>query len=160
MKTSSLSKIVFGCSLLIYSVCLLAQPTPGVSDPGVRDPGVRGGLANTGGGLQQRGIPIPHPPLISPNPATGSVVNDNERVSFEEGILRAGQLESTCDDCADVTDGSPVPGELDPMFPQVRTNSNGLGTRHNADQCFVCHAHPVLGGSGGYFVPNPGDTLP
>src|SRR5713101_7133366 len=67
------------------------------------DPGVRGGLANTGGGLQQRGIAIPHPPLIGPNPKTGATVNDNEHVSFEEGILRAGQLESTCDTCADVT---------------------------------------------------------
>src|SRR5215471_3982700 len=80
------------------------------------DPGVRGGLANTGGGLQQRGIPIPHPPLISTNPTTGVTANDNERASFEEGILRAGQLESTCDDCADVPDGTPVPGELDPVF--------------------------------------------
>ena len=127
-----------------------------------RDPGVRGGLQNTGGGLQQRGIPIPHPPLISPNPTTGATVNENERASFEEGILRAGQLESTCDDCNDVTDGSPVEGlgELDPMFPQFHTNSNGLGARHNADQCFVCHAQPQLGGSGGYIVPNPGDPHP
>ena len=124
------------------------------------DPGVRGGLANTGGGLQQRGIPIPHPPLISPNPVTGATVGRNERASFEEGILRAGQLESTCNDCADVTDGSPVPGELDPVFPQLHTNSNGLGARHNADQCFVCHAQPMLGGSGGFIVPNPGSRQP
>jgi hypothetical protein len=124
------------------------------------DPGVRGGLANTGGGLQQRGIPIPHPPPISTNPTTGATANPNERASFEEGILRAGQLESTCDECADVVDGSPVPGELDPVFPQLRTNSNGLGARHNADQCFICHAHPVLGGSGGFIVPNPGDPVP
>ncbi|MBO0858225.1 MAG: thiol oxidoreductase [Chloracidobacterium sp.] len=150
---------------LVFVICLasavvgslvLGQAVPQI----VRDPGVRGGLANTGGGLQQRGIPIPHPPLISPNPTTGATVNDNERASFEEGILRAGQLESTCDDCADVTDGSPVPGELDPLFPQVLTNSNGLGARHNADQCFICHAHPVLGGSGGFIVPNPGDPVP
>lgn len=127
-----------------------------------RDPGVRGGLQNTGGGLQQRGIPIPHPPLISPNPNTGATVNENERASFEEGILRAGQLEATCDNCNDVTDGSPVEGlgELDPMFPQFHTNSNGLGARHNADQCFVCHAQPQLGGSGGFIVPNPGDPHP
>jgi len=125
-----------------------------------KDPGVRGGLSNTGGGLQQRGIPIPHPPLISPNPKTGAKVNANEQASFEEGILRAGQLESTCDDCGDITDGSPVPGELDPVFPQIHTNSNGLGARHNADQCFICHAHPVLGGSGGFIVPNPGEPIP
>jgi Di-haem oxidoreductase, putative peroxidase len=123
------------------------------------DPGVRGGLAGTGGGLQQRGIAIPHPPLMSPNPKTAATMNDNERASFEEGILRAGQLESTCDTCADVIDGSPVPGELDPVFPQIRTNSNGLGARHNADQCFVCHAQPTLGGSGGFIVPNPGDRI-
>ena len=129
---------------------------------GQRDPGVRGGVQNTGGGLQQQGIPIPHPPLISPNPTTGATVNENERVSFEEGILRAGQLESTCDDCADVTDGSPVTGmgELDPTFPQFHTNSNGLGARHNADQCFACHAQPTLGGSGGFIVPNPGNGSP
>jgi hypothetical protein len=102
----------------------------------------------------------PSGPLISPHPVTGATVNDNERASFEEGILRAGQLEATCDTCNDVTDGSPVPGELDPEFPQVRTNSNGTGARHNADQCFVCHAQPQLGGSGGFIVPNPGNPVP
>src|SRR5215472_7624698 len=131
-----------------------------ISAAAQKDPGVRGGLQNTGGGLQQQGIPIPHPPLISPNPTTGATVNDNERASFEEGISRAGQLEATCDSCNDVTDGSPVPGELDPEFPQIRTNSNGTGARHNADQCFVCHAQPQLGGSGGFIVPNPADPVP
>jgi hypothetical protein len=145
-----------GC-LLFAGVALLLISIPGSAQ---KDPGVRGGLANTGGGLQQRGIPIPHPPLISPHPITGATVNDNERSSFEEGILRAGQLESTCDTCNDVPDGSPVPGELDPQFPQIRTNSNGTGARHNADQCFVCHAQPQLGGSGGFIVPNPTDQVP
>src|SRR5438477_2708806 len=74
-----------------------------------RDPGVRGGLQNTGGGLQAQGIKIPPPPLISANvDASGAKVTatPNEVRSFQEGILRAGQLESTCDDCAMVTDGS------------------------------------------------------
>jgi hypothetical protein len=126
------------------------------------DPGVRGGLNNTAGYLQYQGIPIPHPPVMSPNPATGATITANELASFNEGINRAGQLESTCDDCADVTDGSPVTGlgELDPVFPQFHTNSNGLGARHNADQCFVCHAQPTLGGSGGFIVPNPGQATP
>ncbi len=159
MKSSFLSRIAAGCFLLV-SLCVIARTNGDAHDNGVRDPGVRGGLANTGGGLQQQGIPIPHPPLMSPNPRTGATVNDNERPTCKEGCLRAGQLESTCDDCADVTDGSPVPGELDPVFPQIRTNSNGLGARHNADQCFICHAHPVLGGSGGFIVPNPGDPVP
>jgi hypothetical protein len=126
------------------------------------DPGVRGGLQNTAGYLQYRGIPIPHPPMISPNPTTGATISTNEAASFIEGINRAGQLESTCDSCADVPDGSPVVGlgELDPFFPQFHTNSNGLGARHNADQCFLCHAQPTLGGSGGFLVPNPGQGTP
>jgi len=140
------------CVLLFLSTWALAQ----------KDPGVRGGIQNTGGGLQQQGIPIPHPPVISPNPTTGATINDNELKSFLEGINRAGQLESTCDECADVTDGSPVlgKGELDPVFPQFHTNSNGLGARHNSDQCFSCHAQPTLGGSGGFLVPNPGQPVP
>jgi hypothetical protein len=125
-----------------------------------KDPGVRGGYQNTAGALQQRGIPIPHPPVISPNPVTGARISQNELASFLEGVRRAGQLESTCDTCASVIDGSPVTGqgELDPIFPQFHTNSNGLGARHNADQCFACHAQPSLGGSGGFLVPNPGQA--
>ena len=135
---------VFAASLFTIAGPVCAQP----------DPGVRGGRENTAGELERRGIPIPHPPLISPNPATGAQVQVNEEASFIEGINRAGQLESTCDTCADVTDGSPVvgKGELDPFFPQFHTNSNGLGARHNADQCLLCHAQPTLGGSGGFLV--------
>src|SRR5258708_6683775 len=98
-----------------------------------QDPGVRGGFQNTAGALQQRGIPIPHPPVISPNPTTGAPIQVNELASFMGGINRAGQLESTCELCADVVDGTPVTGlgELDPVFPQFHTNSNGLGARHN-----------------------------
>ena len=79
-----------------------------------------------------------------------------------EGLHRAGQLQVTCRQLADVTDGSPVTGlgELDPVFPQFHTNSNGLGARHNADQCFSCHAQPVLEGSRGFIVPNPADPTP
>jgi hypothetical protein len=126
------------------------------------DPGVRGGLQNTAGYLQYRGIPIPQPPVIGPHPVTGATISANELAMFQEGILRAGQLEATCDVCGDVTDGSPVlrRGELDPMFPQFTTNSNGLGARHNGDQCLGCHAQPVLGGSGGFLVPNPGEAVP
>src|SRR5258705_10903750 len=75
---------------------------------GQKDPGVRGGIQNTGGGLQQQGIPIPHPPVISPNPTTGATINNNELASLLEGILRARQPESNSDTCADVTAGSPV----------------------------------------------------
>ena len=141
--------LLFRVAAAAAIACLLT--TPAFTQ---QDPGVRGGLQNTGGGLQAQGIPIPHPPVISPNPTTGATITANEFASFLEGINRAGQLESTCDQCAMVTDGSPAPGigglsELDPLFPQFTTNSNGLGARHNSDQCFSCHAQPRLGGSGG-----------
>jgi cytochrome c551/c552 len=148
-------------TLYLLATLAFAQDDPRVRG-GVHDPGVRGGFENTSGMLEYRGIPIPHPPVISPNPTTGATIQVNELASFEEGILRAGQLESTCDDCADVTDGAPVTGlgELDPIFPQFHTNSNGLGARHSGDQCFVCHTQPTLGGSGGFLVPNPGEVKP
>jgi cytochrome c551/c552 len=144
-------------TMLAAAIALTATPTFAQYDPGVR-----GGILNTAGMLQYRGIPVPHPPVISPNPTTGATINANELASFLEGINRAGQLESTCDTCADVTMGSPVigRGELDPFFPQFHTNSNGLGARHNADQCFLCHAQPTLGGSGGFILPNPGRPNP
>src|SRR5258708_3952530 len=57
-----------------------------------QDPGVRGGQQNTAGYLQYRGIPIPHPPLISPHPTTGAIANPNEQASFIEGITRPRHL--------------------------------------------------------------------
>jgi hypothetical protein len=51
-----------------------------------QDPGIRGGLQNTAGYLQYRGIPIPHPPLIGPHPNTGASITPNEFASFKEGI--------------------------------------------------------------------------
>src|SRR6266849_2596026 len=147
-------------TLAISTAALLCML--GASALAQTDSGVRGGQQNTAGYLQYRGIPIPHPPVISPNPTTGATITANELASFNEGVIRAGQLESTCDRCADVTDGSPVTGmgELDPIFPQFHTNSNGLGARHNGDQCLLCHAQPTLGGSGGFLVPNPGQGAP
>jgi CxxC motif-containing protein (DUF1111 family) len=151
-------------ALAATSLCVLTSPAWAQ-----KDPGVRGGLANTGGGLQQQGIPIPHPPLISDNPNHPELtMNQNEKDLFYEGIKRAAQLESICDDCSKapfgVGDGNPVKApfaadgtEIDPDFPQTMTNSNGLGTVHNADNCFVCHAQPVLGGSGGFIAAHKGD---
>jgi hypothetical protein len=152
-----MAKRYYWASILAAALCAIAG-----SARAQHDPGVRGGFENTAGELERRGIPIPHPPLLSPNPTTGATVNGNEEISFMEGIKRAGQLESTCDTCADFTDGSLVVGvgELDPAFPQFHTNSNGLGARHNAEQCFLCHAQPTLGGSGGFLVPNPGQGTP
>src|SRR5258707_9400782 len=124
--------------------------------------GAGGGTQTPAGSLKYGGSPTPPPPVISPNTTTGATITANELALFNEGVSRAGKLESTCDTCSDVTPDSPVNGlgELDPIFPQFHTNSNGLGSRHNAEQCLLCHAQPTLGGSGGFLVPNPGQGTP
>jgi hypothetical protein len=97
-----------------------------------RDPGVRGGAPGAG------------------NPVSGLTVN--QLAMFNEGKFRTTELEASCDGCSDITPGSPT-GQ-DPLL-QTITNSAGLGARFNGDQCIVCHSQPALGGSGGFFVPNP-----
>jgi hypothetical protein len=100
-----------------------------------RDPGLRGGPPGAG----------------QPLPALTAI----ELQMFNEGVQRAIQLEAVCDDCSDLQLGSSV----DPSKANLvtLTNSSGLGTRFNADQCTVCHNQPALGGSGGFLVPNPQD---
>ena len=100
-----------------------------------KDPGVRKGPAGAGG------------------PLNG--LTDIERKMFLEGQQRAIQLEGVCDDCSDLTLGSFT--DPDQANLVTKTNSSGLGVRFNGDQCTVCHNQPVLGGSGGFVVPNPQD---
>jgi hypothetical protein len=100
-----------------------------------KDPGVRQGAP--GGGDPLQGLtPI-------------------ELSMFQEGLQRAIQLEAVCDDCSDLLLGS----FIDPAKANLvsKTNSAGLGTRFNGDQCLGCHNQPALGGSGGFMVPNPQD---
>ncbi len=100
---------------------------------GQKDPGVRQGPAGAGGPL----------PGLTPI----------ELSMFLEGQQRAIQLEAVCDDCSDLTLGSFIDPTLAKLVTQ--TNSSGLGTRFNGDQCTACHNQPTLGGSGGFMVPNP-----
>jgi hypothetical protein len=85
-------------------------------------------------------------------PGVGNIIagtKPNEAASFLEGKLRAEELEATCDGCSDVTPGSDT-GQ-DPNLATI-TSSAGLGARHNADQCTVCHTQPAIGGSGGFLA--------
>src|ERR1700737_3390882 len=86
-----------------------------------KDPGVRGGAPGAGGPL--------------------SGLTANELALFIEGKLRTVQLESVCDTCSDVPLGSNT-GE-DPNLATL-TNSSGLGSRFNGDQCSVCHQQPPM----------------
>jgi len=91
-------------------------------------------------------------------PGAGGKLNGlttNEQIMFDEGLQRAIQLEAVCDSCSDLMLGS----FIDPARAKLvfQTNSAGLGTRFNGDQCLGCHNQPALGGSGGFLVPNPQD---
>jgi len=100
-----------------------------------KDPGVRPG------------------PMGAGKPLDG--LKPNELSMFNEGMQRAIQLEAVCDSCSDLTLGSFIqPSQAKLVF---QTNSAGLGTRFNGDQCLGCHNQPALGGSGGFLVPNPQD---
>src|SRR6516162_4828454 len=118
-----------GVSLVLFCLVMLSMGRA------QKDPGVRPGPPGAGG------------PLNGLTPIELSM--------FNEGLQRAIQLEAVCDDCSDLTLGSFI--DLAKAKLVYQTNSAGLGTRFNGDQCMGCHNQPALGGSGGFMVPNPQD---
>src|SRR5215469_2094359 len=104
-------------------------------------------------GLAQKDPGVRQGPPGAGTPLNG--LTSIELPMFNEGLQRAIQLEAVCDDCSDVTLGSFVDPSQAGLVTQ--TNSSGLGTRFNGDQCTACHNQPATGGSGGFLVPNPQD---
>jgi CxxC motif-containing protein (DUF1111 family) len=100
------------------------------SGPQARDPGPR---------------PASRSPI--PNPLPG--LNQNEAALFKESLLRVSELEGTCDTCAQQTQNVPPidPDPSNPLSPRGLVNSAGMGPIFNADQCFICHSQPQIGGS-------------
>ena len=132
-----MEKLNFGwcrCVRLAFAFAVLSGIGPTIC-LGQKDPGVRPGKPGVGTMLQGL-TPI-------------------EQSMFSEGLSRAVQLEGVCDNCSDLTVGSPTEPGKENLVTQ--TNSSGLGVRFNGDQCTACHNQPVLGGSGGFLVPNPQD---
>jgi CxxC motif-containing protein (DUF1111 family) len=123
-------KFLHIAALMVLAMCLFTTASIAQRDPGVRK-------GPPGGGTPLKGLtPI-------------------EQAMFAEGQQRAIQLEAVCDDCSDLKLGSYI-SPLKAKFV-TQTNSSGLGTRFNGDQCLACHNQPELGGSGGFMVPNPQD---
>lgn len=97
--------------------------------------------------------------LRSGAPAAGNpllALNPFELALFNEGKGRLGELETTCATCAALTSGALI-GE--DALRATRTSVTGLSARFNADQCIACHSQPSFGGSGGFLVPNPKDSV-
>lgn len=124
-----LKKCVFILTAALLFACSHAQAI-------VKDIGLRGGAP--GGGYPLKGL------------------NEFELALFKEGRGRVAELETTCTTCAALAPGG-APGE-DPLLA-TRTSATGLSARFNADQCIACHSQPAIGGSGGFLVPNPKDSV-
>jgi len=91
--------------------------------------------------------PRPNPASPIPNPVVG--LSDNETALFNESLLRVSELEGTCDTCSQQPQGGPPidPDPNNPFSPLKLVNSAGMSPVFNADQCFICHSQPVIGGS-------------
>jgi CxxC motif-containing protein (DUF1111 family) len=101
--------------------------------------------------------PRPNPETTIPNPVPG--LNANETALFNESLLRVSELEGTCDTCAEQPqDVLPIdPDPQNPFSPLKLVNSAGMGPVFNADQCFICHFQPSIGGTS--TRQNPAPTL-
>lgn len=91
-------------------------------------------------------------PRANPKSAIPTAVpglSKNEAALFLESLLRVSELEGTCDTCAqqpqNVLPSDPDP--RNPFSPSHLVNSAGMGPVFNADQCFICHSQPRVGGS-------------
>ena len=93
--------------------------------------------------------PGPRPKPTSPIPPPVPGLNDNETALFIESLLRVSELEGTCDTCAQQPQNRlPIdPDPNNPFSPLTLVNSAGIGPTFNADQCFICHSQPQIGGS-------------
>jgi CxxC motif-containing protein (DUF1111 family) len=91
--------------------------------------------------------PRVNPPSTIPNAVSG--LTANEMALFSESLLRVSELEGSCDTCSTQPPNVPPsdPDPANPFSPSKFVNSAGMGPVFNADQCFICHFQPTIGGS-------------
>jgi CxxC motif-containing protein (DUF1111 family) len=91
--------------------------------------------------------PRANPASPIPDPLPG--LNENEAALYQESLLRVSELEGSCDTCAQQPQGVPPidPSPANPFSPTALVNSAGMSPVFNADQCFICHSQPRIGGS-------------
>lgn len=106
-------------------------------------------LAQSNGHSFRAKDPGPRPNPASPIPKAVEGLNENEAALFNESLLRVSELEGSCDTCAQQPQGVlPIdPDPQNPFSPLSLVNSAGMSPVFNADQCFICHSQPQIGGS-------------
>jgi CxxC motif-containing protein (DUF1111 family) len=105
-------------------------------------------LAEDHGGFKSKDPgPRPNPSTAIPNSVPA--LDENETALFNESILRVSELEGSCDTCAQQPQNGPPmdPDPTNPFSPLGLVNSAGMSPVFNADQCFICHSQPAIGGS-------------
>jgi len=126
----------FVCSLLLATLLLTGTLSTAAlaqnhsSGPKAKDPG-----------------PRPNPTSEIPKPVEN--LNENEAALFNESLLRVSELEGSCDTCGQQPPNVPPidPDPNNPFSPRSLVNSAGMSPVFNADQCFICHSQPLIGGS-------------
>jgi CxxC motif-containing protein (DUF1111 family) len=93
--------------------------------------------------------PGPRPNTASAIPKAVDGLNDREAALFQESLLRVSELEGSCDTCPQQPPNVPPidPDPDNPFSPTSLVNSAGMSPVFNADQCFICHSQPKIGGS-------------
>jgi hypothetical protein len=93
--------------------------------------------------------PVPRPNPVSAIPVSVPGLNDSETALFNESLLRVSELEGSCDTCVQQPQNTlPIdPDPTNPFSPLKLVNSAGMSPVFNADQCFICHSQPAIGGS-------------
>lgn len=116
-------------------------------------------LAQSNFGRFRAKDPGPRANPTSPIPSSVANLNENEAALFNESLLRVSELEGSCDTCAQQPQGVPPidPDPNNPFSPTSLVNSAGMSPVFNADQCFICHSQPVIGGSTP--VHSPAETI-
>jgi CxxC motif-containing protein (DUF1111 family) len=114
-------------------------------------------LAQGSGSAARDPGPRPNPESVIPSPFPG--LNENELALFNESLLRVSELEGSCDTCQQQPPNVPPidPDPKNPFSPLALVNSAGMSPVFNADQCFICHVQPRIGGSAP--VPNPASVI-
>jgi hypothetical protein len=116
-------------------------------------------LAQSSGPWSRAGDPGPRPNPASAIPMPVPGLNDNETALFNESLLRVSELEGSCDTCSQQPQSVPPidPDPKNPFSPLALVNSAGMSPVFNADQCFMCHFQPAIGGSSP--LPNPAHVI-
>ncbi len=101
--------------------------------------------------------PRPNPATAIPEPVPN--LDENEAALFNESLLRVSELEGSCDTCSQQPQNAPPidPDPNNPFSPAGLVNSAGMSPVFNADQCFICHSQPAIGGSSP--AKNPADKI-